>query len=115
MQSYVRTYVERDVRSLASVQDQQQFSRLLSLCAALTAREVNHSQFGREIGVTPQTASRWLNILKATYQWLELPPLPRQYNQTDQRQTQRISDRHRVSLFPPENFLARGTLWPIPC
>ena len=74
MQSYVRTYVERDVRSLASVQDQQQFSRLLSLCAALTAREVNHSQFGREIGVTPQTASRWLNILKATYQWLELLP-----------------------------------------
>ena len=74
MQSYVRTYIERDVRSLASVQDQQQFSRLLSLCAALTAQEVNHSQLGREIGVTPQTASRWLNILKATYQWLELPP-----------------------------------------
>jgi predicted AAA+ superfamily ATPase len=74
MQSYVRTYVERDVRSLTNVQDQQQFSRFLSLCAALTAQEVNHSQFGREIGVTPQTASRWLNILKATYQWLELPP-----------------------------------------
>ena len=67
MQSYVRTYVERDVRSLASVQDQQQFTRLLSLCAALTAQEVNHSQFGREIGVTPQTAARWLHILKATY------------------------------------------------
>ena len=74
MQSYVRTYVERDVRSLTDVQDLQQFSRFLSLCAALTAQEVNHSQLGREIGVTPQTASRWLNILKATYQWLELPP-----------------------------------------
>ncbi len=74
MQSYVRTYVERDVRSLASVQDQQQFTRLLSLCAALTAQEINRSQFGREIGVTPQTAARWLHILKATYQWLELPP-----------------------------------------
>ena len=35
---------------------------------------MNHSQLGREIGVTPQTASRWLDVLKATYQWLELPP-----------------------------------------
>ena len=74
MQSYVCTYVERDVRTLTNVQDQQQFTRFLSLCAALTAQQVNHSQLGREIGITPQTASRWLNVLKATYQWLELPP-----------------------------------------
>lgn len=74
MQSYVRTYVERDLRVLANVQDQQQFSRFLALCAAMTAQEINHSQLGREIGVTPQTASRWLNTLKATFQWLEVPP-----------------------------------------
>lgn len=74
MQSYVRTYVERDIRTLANVQDQQQFSRFLALCAALTAQEINHSQLGREVGVTPQTAARWLGTLKATYQWLEVPP-----------------------------------------
>lgn len=74
MQSYVRTYVERDIRALANVQDQQQFSRFLALCAAMTAQEINHSQMGRDIGVTPQTASRWLNVLKATFQWLEAPP-----------------------------------------
>ena len=74
MQSYVRTYVERDIRIQADVQDQQQFSRFLSLCAALTAQEINHSQLGREIGVTPQTAARWLTALKATFQWMEIPP-----------------------------------------
>ncbi|MSS70913.1 MAG: ATP-binding protein [Candidatus Latescibacteria bacterium] len=74
LQSYVRTYVERDIRTLASVQDQQQFSRFLALCAAMTAQEINHSQLGREIGVTPQTAARWLNVLKATFQWMEIPP-----------------------------------------
>ncbi len=72
--SYLRTYVERDVRALAEVHDQQQFTRFIALCAALTAREVNHSQLGRDIGVTPQTAGRWLGVLKATFQWIEVPP-----------------------------------------
>jgi len=42
--------------------------------AALTAQEINHSQIGRELGLTPQTARRWLDILKATFQWFELEP-----------------------------------------
>ncbi|MBN1675772.1 MAG: ATP-binding protein [Kiritimatiellae bacterium] len=72
--SYVRTYVERDVRRLAEVEDQQLFTRFVSLCAALTGQEINHSQLGRELGLSPQTARRWLAILKATYQWMEIPP-----------------------------------------
>lgn len=71
--SYVRTYIERDIRLLAEVQDQQLFSRFLSLCSALTAQEINHSQLGRELGVTPQTAHRWIALLKATFQWIEVP------------------------------------------
>lgn len=72
--SYISTYVERDIRILLHLEDQQSFSRFFALCAALTAQEINHSQLGREIGVTPQTADRWLAVLKATYQWLEIPP-----------------------------------------
>jgi hypothetical protein len=72
--SYVQTYVERDVRVLANVEDLQLFGRFVALCAALTAREINHAQLGRELGVSPQTASRWLATLKATYQWIEVPP-----------------------------------------
>jgi predicted AAA+ superfamily ATPase len=60
--SYVRTYVERDVRLAGEAQDWRQFARFLALAAALTAQEVNHSQLGREVGVTPQTADRWLLI-----------------------------------------------------
>ena len=73
-QSYIRTYVERDIRVIAEISDQQTFSRFFGLAAVLTAQEVNDSQLGRDLGVTPQTASRWLDILKATYQWFELPP-----------------------------------------
>jgi len=71
--AYQRTYIERDVRLLADISDWQLFGRFLQLCAALTAQEVNRSHLGRELGVTPQTADRWLNLLKATYQWFEVP------------------------------------------
>ncbi|MEN8254418.1 MAG: DUF4143 domain-containing protein [Verrucomicrobiota bacterium] len=47
--------------------------RSVQLAAALTAQEINHSQFGRKIGTTPQTARRWLAVLKATFQWFEIP------------------------------------------
>lgn len=70
---YLRTYIERDVRLISDVADWQQFGRFVQLAAALTAQEINHSQFGRELAVTPQTAKRWLAILHATFQYFELP------------------------------------------
>lgn len=72
--SYISTYIERDIRILLHIEDQHLFSRFFALCAALTAQEINHSQLGREIGITPQTAGRWVAMLRATYQWLEIPP-----------------------------------------
>lgn len=73
LNAYFQTYVERDIRVLLDVKDEQQFGRFVALCAALTAQEINHSQLGREVGVTPQTADRWLSVLRATYQWTEVP------------------------------------------
>lgn len=72
LSSYLRTYIERDVRLMSEVSDLQQFGRFFRLATAMSAQEINFSQFGREIGVTPQTASRWLNILTATFQWFEI-------------------------------------------
>jgi uncharacterized protein len=71
--SYQRTYIERDIRLLAEVADLQQFGRFVQLCAALTAQEVNYSELGRDIGITPQTAKRWLSILQQTFEWFEIP------------------------------------------
>lgn len=77
LSAYRRTYIERDVRLMANVGDLQLFGRFFGLAAALTAQEINHSQLGRELGVTPQTARRWLDILSNTFQWFELPGLSR--------------------------------------
>jgi hypothetical protein len=75
--SYVQTYIERDVRQLADIRELQNFNRFFALCAALTAQEINHSQIGRDIGVTPQTAYRWMELLAGTFQWTQIPAFSR--------------------------------------
>ena len=72
--SYIQTYVERDVRLLENIRELSSFDRFLGLSAALCAQEINSSQLGREIGVTPATSRRWLDLLENTFQWLELFP-----------------------------------------
>lgn len=71
---YHRTYIERDARMAGEVKDWHDFGRFVRLLSALTAQEINHSQLGREIGISPKTAGHWLAILQATYQWVEVPP-----------------------------------------
>lgn len=70
---YQRTYIERDARLVGDVSDWQLFGRFFRLVAAFTTQEINYSQLGRDIGLTPQTARRWLDILVGTYQWFEIP------------------------------------------
>lgn len=71
--SYIQTYVERDIRLLENIEELYIFGNFLSLLAALSAQEINFSQLGREIGISPKTAQRWLQLLIHTYQWTELP------------------------------------------
>ena len=72
-QGYERTYIERDVRIMAELSNFSTFSLFYRLMAALTAQEINFHKLGRELGLTPQTAKRWLDILKSTFQWFEIP------------------------------------------
>lgn len=72
-EGYQRTYIERDARLMAELDDWQRFGLFLRLAGALSAQEVNASQFGRDIGATPRTARKWLDILMGTFQWFEIP------------------------------------------
>lgn len=75
LSSYILTYLERDVRIAGRVEDIEKFAQFLALCAALSGQVVNRTHLGREIGIAPATAAKWLSILKTTFQWHELPPL----------------------------------------
>ena len=72
--SYISTYLERDVRTLAQVGDLSQFERFLKLCATRTGQILNLSEMSREIGVSVPTAKRWLSILETGYQVYLLYP-----------------------------------------
>lgn len=71
--SYQSTYIEKDIRLLADVSNIQLFGKFVRLISALTTQEINYSQIGRDIGITPQTAKRWLNLLTQTFEWFEIP------------------------------------------
>ncbi len=72
--SYLQTYIDRDVRTIENIQSLTEFDRFLGISASLTSQEINASQIGREIGISPQTARRWLDLLNFSYQWFELFP-----------------------------------------
>lgn len=72
--SYLQTYVDRDVRTQEEIRQLSEFNRFLGVIASLTAQEINSSQLGRDIGISPTTARRWLDLLMFSYQWFELFP-----------------------------------------
>jgi uncharacterized protein len=71
--AYIRTYIERDARLAADVSDWQLFGRFVRLLSALTAQEINASHLGRELSLTPQSAKRWVDVLRSIFQWYEVP------------------------------------------
>lgn len=72
--SYLQTYIDRDVRIHEDIRQLAEFDRFLGILSSLTAQEINFSQLGREIGISPSTSRRWLDLLMYTYQWIEVLP-----------------------------------------
>ena len=64
--SYVKTYLERDVRELSAVQDLDAFRKFMIACAARTGEILNYSNIAGEIGKDADTVKRWLSILEAS-------------------------------------------------
>lgn len=76
--SYVATYIERDMRSIASVGDLTAFQRFIELCAGRTAQLLNYSSLADDCGISQPTAKKWLSIAEASYLLFRLPPYHRQ-------------------------------------
>ena len=65
--SYIRTYIERDVRKIINIQDEPKFLKFISCLAARTGQEFNASDIGKEIGIDSETIKKWTGILANTY------------------------------------------------
>lgn len=64
--SYVKTYLERDVRELSAVQDLDAFRRFMIAVAARTGQMVNYSNIADEVGKDVGTIKNWMSILEAS-------------------------------------------------
>jgi len=71
--SYLQTYLERDVRTLANVGNLRDFDRLLALMASRSGALLNQADMGRELGVAANTVKAWLSILEASGQVFVCP------------------------------------------
>jgi uncharacterized protein len=72
--SYLATYLERDVRALANVGSLRDFERFLRACALRSANLLNKADLARDVGIAPSTANQWLSVLQTSGQVVLLEP-----------------------------------------
>jgi len=74
---YIRTYLERDVRDLADFRSLEPFIKVQRMTALMTGNLLNYAELAKEAGITPNTASRFVNYLELSYQAILLQPWSR--------------------------------------
>ncbi len=65
--SYLRTYIERDVRKIINIQDEPKFMKFISSLAARTGQEFNASDIAKDVGIDSDTVAKWTGVLSNTY------------------------------------------------
>ena len=73
-ESYLRTYVERDVRNIRQIGDLVQFQIFLRALAHRAGNLLVLSELSRDLGVVVNTVKAWLSVLQASNQVMLLQP-----------------------------------------
>jgi len=64
LNSYVHTYLMRDVVELGKISDTVKFYRFLTACAAMISNQLNMAALAGVAGISQPTAKEWLNVLE---------------------------------------------------
>ncbi len=72
--AYVKTYLERDVRSLINIKNLHLFQRFIKLCAGRVGQLLNMSSLANEVGVSTNTIGEWISVLQASFLVVLLQP-----------------------------------------
>ena len=62
--SYIQTYIERDVRDISNISDPLTFKNFIRVIAARTGQLLNLADIARDLAIDNKTAKNWLNILE---------------------------------------------------
>ncbi len=61
--AYMQTYLERDIRELITIKDENRFLKFISCAAARTGQELNLADMAKDIEIDRKTADGWLSLL----------------------------------------------------
>lgn len=75
--SYVATYIQKDVRQIVNIKDLTLFRRFLTLVATRVGTEFVASTIGTELGIDHKTIQSWMSILETSYTAFLLHPFYR--------------------------------------
>lgn len=75
--SYIKTYMERDIMKLISVDKERDFLRFLEYMALRTAQQINYDDIARNVGIDARTVKRWISILVTSGIAITLEPYAR--------------------------------------
>lgn len=79
-QSYVETYVQRDVRQIQNIGNLNLFARFLSICAGHAGQILNYSNIANAVGISVPTVQNWLSVLETSFIVYQLNPYFRNFN-----------------------------------
>ncbi len=82
LKDYGYTYLERDLADLARLDDLGPFREFQRLTALRSAKLLNYSELARDTGISVDTARRYLEYLKISYQVIMLRPYYRNLTST---------------------------------
>ena len=64
--SYIQTYIERDVKQIINVSNELLFLNFLKVLAARTSQLINYAGIAGEIGINETTVKSWISILQTS-------------------------------------------------
>lgn len=70
---YLNAIIQRDVKSIAAIRDENELLRLIELLAYRTARLLNISQLSNELGIDRATVEKYLSVLERLFLIRRLP------------------------------------------
>ena len=65
-QSYIQTYIRRDVKDILSISDETLFYSFLGAVAARTGQLLNYAELARDTAIDSKTAKSWLSVLETS-------------------------------------------------
>ena len=71
-EAYLRTYLERDLRQLAAIDNLVGFQRIVRAVSHRLGSLMNQASLARDAGLPPTTAQRYLHLLETSYQLLRV-------------------------------------------